>query len=87
MQLEYAKNPAWANSEHTMIDLTVKFSHINEELPFSATPDDSEAHGRAIFAAAQAGEYGPVLEFVPEPLPEPEALPTPPAGGIPVSEL
>lgn len=86
MQLEYAKNPVWANAEHTMIDLIVKFKHINQELAFTAVPDDSEAHGREIFADAVAGEYGPVAEYVPEPIPEPESLPTPSSGDIPVTE-
>jgi hypothetical protein len=65
MQLKYAKNPVWANAEHTMIDLTIKWVEIDEELPFTASPDDCEEHGRAIFAAAVAGEYGAVAEFVP----------------------
>jgi len=65
MQLEYAKNPVWANAEHTMIDLTIKWVEIDEELPFTASPDDCEEHGRAIFAAAVAGEYGAVAMFVP----------------------
>jgi hypothetical protein len=65
MQLEYAKNPVWANAEHTMIDLTIKWVEIDEELPFTASPSDCEEHGCAIFAAAVAGEYGAVAEFVP----------------------
>lgn len=84
MQLEYAKDPVWANAEHTMIDLTVKFSHINEELPFTANQNDCEAHGRAIFEAAADGEFGPVAEYVPPP--EPEPGPTPHSGEIPVTE-
>jgi predicted metal-binding protein len=65
MQLEYAKNPRWANADQTMIDLTIKCVEINEELPFTATPDDCEEYGRAIFSAAVAGAYGAVAEFVP----------------------
>jgi hypothetical protein len=65
MQLEYAKDPVWADAEHTMIDLTVRFAEITEDLPFTASPDDCEEHGRAIFAAAVAGEYGEIAEFVP----------------------
>ena len=65
MQLEYAKNPVWADAGHRMIDLTIKWVEIDEELPFTASPKDCEEHGRAIFAAAQAGEYGEVAEFVP----------------------
>ena len=74
MQLEYAKNPVWANAEHTMIDLTIKWDGINEELPFTASPTDVEEHGRAIFAAAQSGEYGEVAEYLPPPAPTPEQL-------------
>ena len=65
MQLEYAKNPVWVNAEHTMIDLTIKWDGINEELPFTASPIDCEAHGRAIFEAAFTGKFGPVAEYVP----------------------
>jgi hypothetical protein len=74
MQLEYAKNPVWVNAEHTMIDLTIKWDGINEEYPFTASPTDVEPHGRAIFAAAVAGEYGPVAEYMPPPAPTPEEL-------------
>jgi hypothetical protein len=77
MQLEYAKNPVWANAEHTLIDLTIKWDAIAEELPFTASPTDTEAHGRAIFAAAAAGDFGPVAEYVPPPDPEPPLPPTP----------
>jgi hypothetical protein len=84
MKLEYAKDPKWVDAEHTMIDLTVKWDRFNEELPFSASPNDCEEHGRAIFAAAVAGEFGPVAEYVAPP--EPEPGPTPSAGEIPVTE-
>jgi hypothetical protein len=75
MQLEYAKNPVWVNAEHTMIDLVIKWDGINDELPFTASPTDCEAHGRAIFEAAVAGQFGAVAEYVapPEPVqPEPK---------------
>jgi len=74
MQLEYAKDPVWADAEHTMIDLTIKWEGINEEYPFTASPADCEAHGRAIFTAAAAGEYGTVAEYLPPPAPTPEEL-------------
>jgi hypothetical protein len=69
MQLEYAKNPRWANAEHTMIDIKIKWDAIDLELPFSAGPTDAEAHGRAIFEAAVAGQFGEVAEYVPPPVP------------------
>ncbi len=73
MQLEYAKDPVWANAEHTMIDLTIKWDGINEEYPFTASSTDVEAHGRAIFEQASQGAFGEVTEYMaPPPPPEPE---------------
>lgn len=74
MQLQYAKDPRWANAEQTLIDLTIKWTGIDEELPFTASPTDTEAHGRAISAAAAAGEFGPIAEYVPPP-PAPPQVP------------
>lgn len=34
------------------------------EIPFCASPDDSEAHGRDIYAAAVHGDFGPVAPYV-----------------------
>lgn len=87
MKLEYAKDPKWVDAEHTMIDLMIKWDRFNEELPFAASQNDSEAHGRAIFAAAAAGEFGAIAEYVPPVEPEPIAHsgPTPSSGDIPVT--
>ena len=74
MQLEYAKNPVWANAENTMIDLTIKWVEIDEELPFTASPDDCEEHGCAIYEAAAAGHYGEIGAYVAPPAPTPEEL-------------
>jgi len=71
MQLEYAKDPKWANADQTLIDLTIKWDAIDEELPFTASPTDSESHGRALFAAAEAGEFGPIAAYVAPPPPPP----------------
>jgi hypothetical protein len=71
MKIEYAKNPVWATAEHTMIDLTIKWVEIDEELPFTASSTDVEAHGRSIFEQAAAGAFGGVAEYVSPPDPEP----------------
>jgi hypothetical protein len=91
MKLEYAKNPQWANAEHTRIDLTIKWDTVNEEFPFTADPNDCEAHGRAIFAAAAAGQFGAIAEYVPPPSMTNDELaarsdPTFPSGGMPITE-
>jgi len=71
MQLEYAKNPVWVDAEQTRIDLIIKWEGIAEEFPFTADPTDPAEHGRAIFAAALAGQYGSIADYVPPPPPEP----------------
>jgi hypothetical protein len=63
MQLEYAKNPRWVNAEHTAIDLVIKWDGIKEEFPFTASPNDYESYGKAIFEAAKAGQFGVVAEY------------------------
>lgn len=65
MRLEYAKNPVWANAEHTMIDLIIKWVNINRELPFTASMNDVEEHGKALFEVAVTGQFGKVAEYVP----------------------
>ena len=69
MFLEYAKNPKWANAEHTIIDLTIKWDAIPQELPFSANPNDPEQYGREIFKAAVDGHFGAIAEYVAPPQP------------------
>ena len=64
MQLEYAKDPRWANAAQTLIDLIIKWDEYPEELPFTANPDDVVDYGRQIYAAAAAGQYGPVAPYV-----------------------
>lgn len=85
MELEYAKNPVWANAEHTMIDLQIKWSTINDEYPFTARPDDCEAYGRVIYEQAVAGNYGVIAEYIPPVVTLPEF--TPPSGVIPIGEV
>ena len=58
-------NPQWVNAEHTAIDVIARFAEIDEDLPFTAVPNDTEAHGREIFARASAGEFGSINSYVP----------------------
>jgi hypothetical protein len=68
--LNSVSNPVWANPEHTTINCEITTSQFgNEVLPFTASPDDVEPHGRAIFADIVAGTYGPIAEYVPPPEP------------------
>ena len=65
LNLKYANNPKWVDQAHTSIELTVRFEEINEDLPFHATPNDTEEHGRDIFERAKDGEFGVIAEWTP----------------------
>ena len=59
-----AKKPKWANESNTLIDLVVRFSEIDADLPFTASPNDVEEHGRDLFTRAAAGEFGSIAAYV-----------------------
>ena len=60
----------WVDAAHTMINLTGTHP-VYGEVPFAADPNDTEAHGRDLFARAVAGEFGLIAEYVePEKTPE-----------------
>lgn len=45
------------------IDCEAKFSHIPDEwLPFTATHDDVEEHGRTLYQNALNGDYGAIAD-------------------------
>lgn len=71
--VEHASNPRF-NHDGT-IDLDIKFAHLDEIVPFTASASDPVAHGREIFSNATAGQYGPIAAYAPPP---PEQL-NPPA--------
>lgn len=53
-----ARNPKWANEDCTAIDCLVRTNTLHQEIPFTASPNDSEVHGRELFARCLAGEFG-----------------------------
>lgn len=53
-----ARNLQWANEDGTAINCLVTTNTLHQEVPFTATPYDSEAHGRELFAKCLAGEFG-----------------------------
>ena len=58
------KDPKWANEEQTSINCVITTSQLGtEELPFTASPSDPEAHGRQIFADLVAGKYGLIADY------------------------
>lgn len=62
MKIIAAKNPQWANTEKTQIDLLVTFETLGE-VPFTASANDSEDYGRSLFSRAMAGEFGAITDY------------------------
>lgn len=65
------RNPHWANEDGTAINCLVRTNTLHQEVPFTATPYDSEAHGREIFARCLAGEFGEIAPMEPKPPQQP----------------
>lgn len=58
-------SPRWSNAEHTSIDCEITTSQFGDEiLPFTASQNDVEAHGRTIFADIVEGKYGEIAAYV-----------------------
>ena len=67
--VEYIKNPVYATEDGLHINCMVKFSTVDVDLPFTASKNDIEPHGVAIYDAIVAGAAGPIGEYVPPPAP------------------
>ena len=65
------KNPQYSSPDKSTIDVDLNHPEYGW-IPFTASPDDSEQIGQDIFHAAQAGEYGPIADYVAPPAPEPQ---------------
>ncbi|EFP3678754.1 DUF4376 domain-containing protein [Salmonella enterica] len=50
-------------TESGMINAMVHFEGFDDYVPFTASRDDMEGHGREIFADLVSGKYGPVKPF------------------------
>lgn len=61
MKIIAAKNGVY--TESGMIDALIHFEGFDDFVPFTASPDDTEDHGKEIFAELKAGKYGPVAPF------------------------
>jgi len=59
-------NLIWANAQQTLINCQIEHQEYGW-IPFTASEDDPEQHGRDIFAALIAGDHGPIAPFVPPP--------------------
>lgn len=70
MNLKTAKYPYWANESHTAINMIICWDGIDRELPFTATSNDPEEHGRNLFNMAVSGSFGEITSYKPAPINE-----------------
>ncbi|EJD3031052.1 hypothetical protein M1U61_005173, partial [Salmonella enterica] len=61
MNIISARNGVY--TENGNIDSEVHFEGFDDFIPFTSSPDDSEEHGRQLYADLKAGKYGPVTPF------------------------
>ncbi len=58
-------NPRWSNFEQTSIDCEITTTQFGDEvLPFTASQNDVEQHGRDLFIRIASGEFGEIAPFV-----------------------
>ena len=62
IEIYTVKNPRWSNSDKQTIDCEITTNTLKEEVPFTASPYDSESHGRDIFFRCMNNEFGPIGE-------------------------
>lgn len=67
------RNPIYSNADGTAVDVELNHPEFGW-IPFTASPDDTEQHGRDIYAAAKLGEFGEIAPYV-EPEPAPQVVP------------
>lgn len=63
-----ATRPRHYESDSDCITLDVLFSHLTEQVQFTARKDDPEEHGRELYSRAVFGEFG-VVEVIAAALP------------------
>jgi hypothetical protein len=66
LTVKTAHSPKYITSDNSVIELQVTFEELGDKvLPFGATADDVEEHGRLLHARALNGEFGEIAPYVP----------------------
>lgn len=63
IEVQSAASPRFSNKEKTAIDLEVKFSHLDEVVPFTSMKGENGYTGE-LYEEALAGKYGEILPWV-----------------------
>lgn len=64
MQYTDVVDPVYGAMDASIIYCRVKFDVFDQYVPFAAATADTTEHGRKIYAALVAGEFGPVGPYV-----------------------
>ncbi|WP_306602490.1 DUF4376 domain-containing protein [Azonexus sp.] len=73
MEVIDVKNCVWGALAQT-INCNVLFGGFDDYIPFSASPDDTEAHGVSIYNRVLAGEFGPIGLYIAPQLTAPQLV-------------
>lgn len=71
-------NPVFATADESMIDCILQVDAFPVPVPFTASVNDIEAHGRKIYADLIAGVYGDIAAYVAPPEPVVQVVVPPP---------
>jgi hypothetical protein len=64
LTIKSATSPKYMTADNSMIELQVVFEEFGGKvLPFGASADDVEEHGRELHARAVAGEFGEIAPY------------------------
>lgn len=58
------KHPVWADSEKKGINCSVKFTWVDNYLPFTASLADCQDYGKKIYEECVAGKWGEIADYV-----------------------
>lgn len=62
--IQEVKNLYWNDAEHTVFTADVKYAEFDEVHPTGVNATDPNAHIKELWEKGNAGEYGPIAEWV-----------------------
>ena len=60
---ESVRSLRFSSQDGQSIDCSVKFDHLGSEVPFTASKNDPENHGRSMYDDLVAGKYGEIAPY------------------------
>lgn len=67
ISVEYVVKGSVKENKDDSYEMTVKFAHLDMEVPFCATPNDVMEHGRWLYEQAKAKKFGTPVAYQPAP--------------------